>query len=162
MLRNKIGEAYCCNSKLLHFFEKSLIVVVEILAVLTDSSRRAEPFDANDRMWHNSDDLDIHGQSDSAADTRNTKFPTDKKHDDQQVKKREILDNESSDATVYSRSKRLNFEKSFAQKQHENTFGETSDLVVGKNENHDSIEKHFATWEDNSKMIVNQAQNEQR
>ena len=59
--QNKIVEACCCSSKLLHFFEKSLIVVVEILVVLTDSSRRAEMLDADDRMWHNSDDLDIHG-----------------------------------------------------------------------------------------------------
>ena len=60
-LQNKIVEACCCSSKLLHFFEKSLIVVVEILAVLTDSSRRAEPSDADDRRWHNSDDVDILG-----------------------------------------------------------------------------------------------------
>ena len=119
-LRNKIGEACCCSSNLLHFLEKSSI---ERLAALTSSYHREELLDADDRRWHNSDVVDTHGQNDHAADIRNTTFTTDKRHDDQLVKEREILDNESSDATVYSRSKRLNFEKSFAQRQHENMLG---------------------------------------
>ena len=42
------------------FFLKSLIVVLEILAVLTDSSFRKELLDVDDHRWHNSDVVDIH------------------------------------------------------------------------------------------------------
>ena len=47
-LRNKIGEACCCSSNLLHFFDKSLIVGAEMLAVLRGSFRHAELLDADD------------------------------------------------------------------------------------------------------------------
>ena len=42
-LRNKIEEACCCNSKLLHFVDKSLIERADAIVVLRGSFRREEP-----------------------------------------------------------------------------------------------------------------------
>ena len=44
-LRNKIGEACCCNLNLLHFLEKSSI---ERLAALTSSFHREELLNVDD------------------------------------------------------------------------------------------------------------------
>ena len=61
MLQNKIEEAYCCNSKLLRFFDKSSIEGVDVIVVLRDSFHHEELLDADDHRWHNSDVVDTHG-----------------------------------------------------------------------------------------------------
>ena len=47
-LRNKIVEVCCCNSKLLHFFDKSSIVWAVAIVALRGSCRREELLDADD------------------------------------------------------------------------------------------------------------------
>ena len=95
MLRNTIVEVCCCNSKLLHFFGKSLIEGADAIVVLRCNFRREELLDVDDHRYHNSDVFDIHDWNDHAASTQNTTFPNDKRYDGQQVTEREILDSES-------------------------------------------------------------------
>ena len=50
-LLNKIEEAWCCNSKLLHFFDKGLIMGADAIVVLRDSFRREEPLGGVDYKY---------------------------------------------------------------------------------------------------------------
>ena len=47
-LRNKIVEVCCCNSKLLHFVDKSSIEGADAIVVLRSSCRLEEPLDGID------------------------------------------------------------------------------------------------------------------
>ena len=82
MLRNTIVEVCCCNSKLLHFFDKSSIEGVDVIVVLRDSFHHEELLDADDHRFRSADVFGNHDLNDHDVGTRNIIFPSGKKNDD--------------------------------------------------------------------------------
>ena len=116
-----------------------------MLAVLRGSFHHEELLDVDDHMLHNWDAVDIHDWNDHAASTQNTTIPNDKKHDDQQEKEQENLDNESWDGVAYRKNIQWIFDQIEGQRlPHGKTCVETIGLEIVEIASYNLIAKHLA------------------